>query len=83
MSLPRLPLVLGIAALLGTVVGCAEAPIVPAAAAPHPIVGFGIDRDMARPSRSESRFESRFDRPSRFEFTPRFDTMMWIARRHH
>jgi hypothetical protein len=78
MHLPRLPVALGVVALLGTLAGCAEAPVVPAVAAPHPIVGFGIDREAARPSR--------FDTPSRldrFVFTPRFDSFMWIARRHH
>lgn len=78
LNLPRLPVLLGIAAVAATLAGCAEAPVVPPPAAPHPIVGFGIDRDATH--------ASRFDRPSRadgFVFTPRFDSFMWIARRHH
>ncbi|MGD0528678.1 MAG: hypothetical protein ABSE49_26315 [Polyangiaceae bacterium] len=78
MNLPRLPVLFGVAAIAATLAGCAEAPVVPPQAAPHPIVGFGIDREATRPSRNDA--PSRADR---FVFVPRFDSFMWIARRHH
>jgi hypothetical protein len=62
----RLPLVLGLAALLGTLAGCADTPRA-AVASPHALVDFAISRDTVTPRFAEMHM-------SRFEFVPRSES---------
>jgi len=74
----RLPLAIGVVALLSTLSGCAQAPRA-AVAARHPvvIVDFAISNVTPRAEEMRSVAEMR---PMRFDWTPRSETMVRQAR---